>query len=413
MKKLYFEGMMQMEERSLRITGADKSFFNKITTTLTRILIPTKIGINGMLISIKRNSVIKAYENFIKETDGEYDNSDSEKKYDNAYEAYLQTLDKYVMDTIYKKVKNGTASEFEKNALSKYYEVTSLKESEYMEYKYRKQKYLLELDNEGVQLSKKEKLIEKYKEFYLSKMDYLYKGILKNYSIKLADTTNAYDTSKDWIYTKIFYTLEEYIQNILPIQLELKPENNVKNVIDDYERYKTYMVGKLDAKDYIEKNMLLLGISRKLFIHSLPLIVAEQCYEKLLKDARTLLQDTKIATKREKTYTMLINLMEDYHVKLLSTKVYWANIEERENYKKFWKQYKEIKKLKETNFMEYVKQKEVLFIKDDMKKIRNSKIDYTKLITYYKRKLVDYGAIKQIKNSYVSEGKYIKVKQTV
>ena len=158
--------------------------------------------------------------------------------------------------------------------------------------------------------------------------------------------------------------------------------------------------------------MLLLGISRKLFTHSLPLIVAEQCYEKLLKDARTLLQDTKIATKREKTYSMLINLMEDYHVKLLSTKVYWANNQDRENYKEFWQKYKEIKKLKETDFMEYVKQKEVLFIKDDMKKIRNSKIDYTKLIIYYKRKLVDYNAIRQIKNSYKSEGSYIKVKQT-
>ena len=30
--------------------------------------------------------------------------------------------------------------------------------------------------------------------------------------------------------------------------------------------------------------MILLGISRKLFTHSIPLIVAEQCYEKLLKD---------------------------------------------------------------------------------------------------------------------------------
>ena len=52
MKRLYFEGMIKMEERSLRITGADKSFFNKITSTLTRILIPTKIGINGMIIKI-------------------------------------------------------------------------------------------------------------------------------------------------------------------------------------------------------------------------------------------------------------------------------------------------------------------------------------------------------------------------
>ena len=45
-----------MEERSLRITGTDKTFFNKITNTLTRLLIPTKIGINGMLISMKRNN---------------------------------------------------------------------------------------------------------------------------------------------------------------------------------------------------------------------------------------------------------------------------------------------------------------------------------------------------------------------
>ena len=54
------------------------------------------------------------------------------------------------MDSIYKKVKNNTASEFERDALARYYEVTSLKEKEYMDYKYRKQKYLLELDKESV-----------------------------------------------------------------------------------------------------------------------------------------------------------------------------------------------------------------------------------------------------------------------
>ena len=42
----------------------------------------------------------------------------------------------------------------------------------------------------------------------------LYKGILKNYSVKLADTTNVYDSTKDWIYIKIFETLEDYIKNI-------------------------------------------------------------------------------------------------------------------------------------------------------------------------------------------------------
>ena len=167
MKKLHFEGMISMEERSLKIVGADKSFFNKITNTLTRILIPTRIGINGMLISIKRNSLIKAFENY-KLDNEKFDNNDLEKRYDSAYEAYLDSLDKYVMDSIYKKVSNGTASEFEKDAMARYYEVTSLKENEYIEYKYRKQKYLLELDYEGIKLSGKTKLIEKYDMFYIS-----------------------------------------------------------------------------------------------------------------------------------------------------------------------------------------------------------------------------------------------------
>ena len=398
-----------MEEKSLRITGTDKTFFNKITKTLTKMLIPTKIGINGMLISIKRNSLLKAFEAY--ENSGEnYDQEEAEKKYNAAYETYLEALDKYVMDSIYKKVKNDTASDFEKEALSKYYEVTSLKENEFIEYKNRKQKYLLELDNEGIQLSGKEKLIERYNQFYVSKMDMLYKGILKNYSIKLADTTNAYETSKEWIYTKIFYTLEEYIQNILALKIRIGNDTVAKDVIKEYENYETYTVGKLDTKDNIEKNVLLLNISRKLFTHSLPLIVATQCYEKLLKDARILVQDTKIAVKREKAYSMLINLFEDYHIKLLSTKVYWENPKDREEFKTFWNQYKEICKLKETNFIEYVKQKEILFIKKDMKKIQEdkTKTDYSKVLKYYKRKLIDYGAMRELKNSYISQGNYKK-----
>ena len=295
--------------------------------------------------------------------------------------------------------------------MSKYYEVTSLKENEYAEYKYRKQKYLLELDYEGIKLSSKEKIKEKYQKFYVSKMDSLYKSILKNYSIKVADNINNYDSTKEWIYTKIFYTLEDYIQNILSLKLELNEDQNLKSIVSEYEKFESYTVGKLDTKDNIEKNMILLGISRKLFTHSLPLIVAEQCYEKLLKDARSLVQDTKIATKREKAYSMLINLIEDYNVKLLSTKVYWESPKERDQYKEFWKKYQDILKLKETDFIEYVKQKEILFIKNDIKNLDNGKIDYSKLMKYYKRKLVDYGVMKQISNTCKSEGKYTKIKE--
>lgn len=394
-----------MEEKSLRITGANTTFFNKITKTLTKMLIPTKIGINGMLITIKRNSLIKAYENLKKDTEN-YNTEELEKKYEEAYTLYLETLDKYVMDSIYKKVKNNTATEFEKDALSRYYEVTSLKEKEYMDYKYRKQKYLLELDKETIDISAKEKVQEKYNKFYVDKMDALYKAILKNYSIKLADTTNIYDSSKEWIYVKIFYTLEEYIKNILTLKMNIEEKEEFRDIVDDYEKFESYTVGKLDTKDNIEKNMILLGLSRKLFTHSIPLIVAEQCYEKLLKDARILVQDTKMAAKREMAYTMLMNLIEDYNIRLLSTKVYWENMKERDNYKKYWDKYKEISKLKDIDFVEYMRQKEILFIKNDMRKIENEKVDYSKLITYYKRKLVDYGAIKELKNQYKSNGKY-------
>ena len=394
-----------MEERSLRITGTNTNFFNRLTKTLTKLLIPTKIGINGMLITLKRNNLIKAFENYKKDTEN-YNTDELEKKYDEAYTVYLEALDKYVMDSIYKKVKNNTATEFERDALSRYYEVTSLKEKEYMDYKYRKQKYLLELDKESVDTSAKEKVQEKYNKFYVDKMDTLYKAILKNYSIKLADTTNIYDTSKEWIYVKIFYTLEEYIKNILPLKMEINPKEDFKDIIEDYEKFESYTVGKLDTKDNIEKNMILLGISRKLFTHSIPLIVAEQCYEKLLKDARILVQDTKMAAKREKAYAMLINLIEDYNIRLLSTKVYWNDMKERDNYRKYWDKYKEISKLKDVDFVEYMRQKEVLFIKNDMKKLVNSKVDYSKIMTYYRRKLIDYGAIRELKNEYKSAGKY-------
>ena len=50
-----------MEERSLRVYQ-QKTFFSKIGTTISKILIPTKIGFNGMMISVKRNNLLKSYE---------------------------------------------------------------------------------------------------------------------------------------------------------------------------------------------------------------------------------------------------------------------------------------------------------------------------------------------------------------
>ena len=395
-----------MEQRSLTITGANSNFFSKVSKTLTKIMAPTKEGINAILISNKRNNVIKTYENYKKVEENSSEEETLERKYEQAYTSYLEILDKYVLNSIYKKVSAGVATDFQKQALSQYYGIVQLKENEYNEYKYRKQKYLLELDNENVRIIGKEKLNKKYKAFYISKMDELYKKILKNYSIKLADNTNIYDSSKELIYTKVFITVEEYIKAILTLKIE---DRKNEEIVEEYKKFEKFMVGKLDTRDNIEKNLILLGISRKLFTHSLPLVVAEQCYLKLLKDARTLVQDTKIAAKREKAYEMLINLIEDYNIKLLATKVYWEDERERENFKRIMEEYKNIEPLKETDFNEYMRKKETLLIKEEIRKIGREKIDYTQLLRYYKRKLVDYGELRGIKNKAITKfGKHIK-----
>ena len=397
-----------MEERSLRVYQ-EKTFFTKITNTLNKLLIPTRIGINGMLISMKRNNALKAYEAYV-QCDQIEDQKKQEaitQKFEDVYALYLESIDKYIMDSIYKKVKNDTANDFEKNALSQYYTIVHLKETEYLEYKYRKQMYLLNLDYETVENLNKVQLLDKYQKLYCAQMEGLYKGLLKHYSIKLAD--NLTPGAKDEIYHKIFVALEDYIENILPLKMKKDPENKVyKEILEEYQNFEKFTVGKLDQNDVIEKNMILLGLSRKLFTHSLPLIVAEQCYDKLLNDVRSLIVDTKIVRKQEKAYSLLMTVLEEYHVKLLSTKIYWDKPADREEYKKFWKNYQEINKMKDANYIEYIKEKQILFLKNDLKRLRKQENKYFKIIQFYCDKLVELGAMKKIANHYTSEGTYTK-----
>ena len=201
-----------MEQRSLRVVETDKTFFSKISSTISKILIPTRVGINGMMISIKRNSLIKAYSSYV-----ENNTEELLKKYEDSYALYLEAIDKYIMDSLYKKVKNNTATSFEKDAISKYYFVVSLKNKNYLEYKYKKQEYLLRIDYETVSAMKNKKFVDKYNKFYVDKMDTLYKGLLKNYSVEIADNVRK---AEDNIYDKVFKTLETYILEILPIKIE-------------------------------------------------------------------------------------------------------------------------------------------------------------------------------------------------
>ncbi len=400
-----------MQEKSLRIYNTEKTFINKVTNKLSKLLTPTRVGINGIIISMKRNSLLKAYDNYVvnQKSDNEDKKAAAVKKYEDAFTLYLEAIDKNIMDSVYKKVKNDTANEFEKSALSKYYLITGLKDSEYAEYKYRKQKYLLELDYENIRYNEKNKVLEKYKGFYCSKMETLYKGIIKHYSVKL--TENLTSAEKSEVYEKIFDTLEEYISNIFPLKIQGNDSKVYKDLAVEYEKYEKYSVGKLDQAEAIEKNMILLGISRKLFTHSLPLVVAEQCYIKLLKDARALIVDTRIVKKREKTYKILLTLIDEYNLKVLSTKVYWDKPESRNEYKEFWNKYKEISNMEKTNKEEFNKQKEILFITNDLKQVSKNENKYCKIIKYYKDKLVELGVMKKLPNKCsTKDGEFIKKK---
>ena len=399
-----------MEERSLRVYQ-QKTFFSKLGTTLSKILVPTRVGFNSIMISVKRNNLLKSYEAFIAYEGEDKEKKDSlNRKYEDTYTLYLESIDKYVMDSVYKKVKNGTASPFEEEALSKYYIVTHLKETQYMEYKYRKQKYLLELDYETIK-ALKEKTKNRYNKFYIDKMDTLYKGILKNYSIQLADNLKTSANDKNEIYDKVFDTVEEYIVNILDLKLKRDDNKLSKEILEEYGKYEKFLAGKFDSIDVLEKKMAVLGISRKLFTHSLPLIIAEQCYEQLLNEIRSELVHAKNDRKFNKAYKMLLTIMEEYNINLLSTKIYWERPKEREEYKKFWESYKKVDLIKTKKEKE--KQKEILFLRKDLKYIMQEEKRYRMVIKVYKEKLVELGAMRILKDSCKTENiNYKKISKT-
>ncbi|MGN1329923.1 MAG: hypothetical protein ACI4VN_01110 [Clostridia bacterium] len=392
-----------MEERSIRVVDSNKTFFGKLSSTLSKIIIPTKIGINGIVINLKRNNLLKAFENNInfKEKTDEEKKHALDSKYQEAYSLYLEAIDKYIIDSVYKKVKTNTASEFEKEAMGNYYKITQIKETDYNEYKYQKQKYLIELDYESLKLNAKEKAIKKYNEFYITQMDSFYKGILKCYSVKLAEVSRSKGDNKLDIYNKIFDTLDEYVEKIITLKLADKENNIEEKIGTDLHRLDQFDIGTLDAKDYVEKNMILLGISRSIFTHSLPLVATEQCYNKLLKDIRKIIVTTSNQKSKMEAYNILLDLMEAYNVKLLSGKVYWEKIEEKEKYKKFYEEYEKT---------ETAKGKEILFLKRELSVLQNNE-ENKEIINFYKERLMSYGAMKKIRNICKTNSNYTRTRK--
>ncbi len=382
---------MEAQEKSLRVYDTKKTFFFKIENTFSKLLIPTKANLNSFLLNMKRSALIKDFRAIEKAPENKKE--EAEAKFEDAYALYLESIDQLFVSTIYNKVKIGTASDFEKDALSKYYNIIHLKEEDETEYKYKKQQYLLTLDFKELKDSNKEKTFENYKEIYIVEMDRLYKALLKEYSMKLTEVKSPVDKEK--IYDKIFETLDEYVSNIIPMK-KIEDEELIK----ECSLFETYEVGKLDQIDILDKKMITLAISRKLFVHSLPLVVAEKCYIKLLKETRNLIVDTKILRKRESAYQLLLRLIEQYNDKLLCVKIYWTHNEDRKAFNKFNEERKQLENVrKEQGLQEYEKRKQILYVRADMQALEKYGNKYYRIIKFYRSKLVELGDMKELKNT--------------
>ena len=234
-------------------------------------------------------------------------------------------------------------------------------------------------------------------------MDSLYKGLLKNYSVELTDNIKK-DKSSEKTYEKIFSILENYVSEILPIKISLNDEN--KKYSKEYETYEEVALGKLNEQEVILKNMTLIGISRQFFTHSLPLGATESCYIWLMKQIREIITKENNVEKRKRAYESLIKIIEDYNVKLLSGKVYWDNPEEKEAYKTFWNKYNQIITIEDEE--EKQKQKLIVFLKEDIKKLYKNKTKYKKIINLHKEYLTELGAMRTVINKCKTQNAQLK-----
>ena len=275
--------MEQAKSKTLKIITTNTNFIGRVASTIRNILVPTKIGMNSFLISMKRRAYIKADKILekVKEVPSKSQREEAERKYNIAYEEYLEAIDKYIMDSIYAKVRTDRATKVEKRALADYYKINTNKSEQYEEYKNKKQLFLLSLDYKVLKASGK-KIDEKYEELYAVKETKIYRNLLKNYSVRLADNRLISNEKKNGIYMEIFRSLAEYVKEILPLEMKHSKINKYSKIQSEIDRYNSYL-GKLDEKDNLERTIILLNISRTLFTHSLPMPVIEECFRKIIK----------------------------------------------------------------------------------------------------------------------------------
>lgn len=386
-----------MPELQLKVVrNTEEGVLGRAIFNFNKMLYSSSGGLYSLIINSKRNSLIKTYFSYLNYSKIPEENkrNNIEQRYRKAYDNYLNTLEKYITETIYNKVQKKAATLNENKIMSQYYEISALKGNEYVEYKHKRQVLLLEMDWDIVMTTKHNSFVDRYKTFYADVMEQLYKAIMRHYAILLTDFKNT-DDSK---YKKIYDLIESYIKLVLPYTKEIDTK---EEIINAYKKY-VMSIDTYAKKTYneIKKNLILLELSRKLFIYSLPMIAAEECYIKLMKEARNNIANTFIEADKYEIYQLLLDIIESYNVNVLSQKVYWDSPIIREDYNKFWDKFKELKKLERVDYDEYKRKREILFITYDMKLLNKSKKKYEEVKKYYRERMKQIHGFRKLKNRY-------------
>lgn len=385
-----------MAEVQLKLVKrTDDGVLGKAINNLNKMLYSPSGSFFNIAINSKRNSVVKSF--LLSES---YEKLTSEKKrnhlmdkYEKTYDLYLEMLERYVTETIYNKAKKKVTSLKENKLLSSYYEVISLKSIDFVEYKYRRQTLLLEMDWDIIVATKQNAFVEKYKKFYLSVVSQLYKSLMRHYAVNLTDATK----DKQQTYSHIYNLIEDYIKKVLPYEEET--ETN-KRIMEIYKN-QIITIDTYNKKSYseIKRSVLLLEISKFIFAYSLPMVALDQCYQELIESARIAVMNTFLDADKFEVYQLLLDLLESYNVNVLSKKIYWDTDLEKEEYIKFFNKYTEFKKLERIDYAEYIRLREVHFIMNDLSKIKGDK-KFEELRKYYRERMIQQKGFKRLKNSH-------------
>lgn len=393
------------EQMGLKLVKrTDDGFIGKAISNINKAVYSSGSSLYTLLISAKRSSLLKQYAAYSTAMQIADENKRNAviAKYQKTFENYLNTLEKYITETIYTKMQKRASNLEEEKIMSSYYAINALKGVDQVEYKNRLQMLLLNMEWASISSTKTGRFLERYKEFYLYNMDELYRASMRHAAILLA---NAKEGDKDK-YDNVYNLIDDYITKILP----LLPETiERKQVIDDYKKH-IITLDSFAKKEYIDlrKKLTLLGFGRILFIYSLPTIAAEQCYLEIISSARTQLANYFLDADKYEAYQVLLDSIEEYNDNILIKKSYWNSPVEEEEFKKFNEKWSVLKKLARIDYDDFKKQREILFVKKDLQYMKKNKIKLEAVRDYYRERMLQLHALRKLANKYqVKAGKWL------